>query len=143
MRGDILQRTEIYEYSKVIGNSQFVLLPFQPYKLVYAYMLVEVGKVSDSLRWVLWLLFLPYLLLLTQLYACIRYCQASMKILKNSSRTPEVELWKALFASLEERLRAHQQVFLARYFSPLLFYFSPSLTDVKVWTYAKYVFSSF
>ncbi|XP_028552764.1 protein transport protein SEC16A homolog isoform X2 [Dendrobium catenatum] len=83
----LLLRTEIYEYSKVIGNSQFVLLPFQPYKLVYAYMLVEVGKVSDSLR----------------------YCQASMKILKNSSRTPEVELWKALFASLEERLRAHQQ----------------------------------
>ncbi|KAL0927593.1 hypothetical protein M5K25_001778 [Dendrobium thyrsiflorum] len=84
---DSIQRTEIYEYTKVIGNSQFVLLPFQPYKLVYAYMLVEVGKVSDSLR----------------------YCQASMKMLKNSGRAPEVELWKALFASLEERLRTHQQ----------------------------------
>ncbi|KAH0470031.1 hypothetical protein IEQ34_001589 [Dendrobium chrysotoxum] len=74
-------------WNMVIGNSQFVLLPFQPYKLVYAYMLVEVGKVSDSLR----------------------YCQASMKMLKNSGRAPEVELWKALFASLEERLRTHQQ----------------------------------
>jgi hypothetical protein len=46
----ILQRTELYEYSKVLGNSQFILLPFQPYKLIYAHMLAEVGKVSDSLR---------------------------------------------------------------------------------------------
>jgi len=44
------QRTELYEYSKVLGNSQFILLPFQPYKLVYAYMLAEVGKVTDSLK---------------------------------------------------------------------------------------------
>lgn len=44
------QRTELYEYSKVLGNSQFILLPFQPYKLIYAYMLAEVGKVSDSLK---------------------------------------------------------------------------------------------
>lgn len=44
------QRTEVYEYAKVLGNSQYILLPFQPYKLLYAYMLVEVGKVSDSLR---------------------------------------------------------------------------------------------
>ncbi|PKA66291.1 hypothetical protein AXF42_Ash006988 [Apostasia shenzhenica] len=84
---DAIQRTEIYEYSKVIGNSQFVLLPFQPYKLIYAYMLAEVGKVSDSLK----------------------YCQASMKLLKNSGRSPEVELWRTQFSSLEERLRIHQQ----------------------------------
>ena len=45
-----LQRTELYEYSKVLGNSQFILLPFQPYKLIYAYMLAEMGKVSDSLK---------------------------------------------------------------------------------------------
>ena len=46
------QRTEMYEYSKVLGNSQFILLPFQPYKLVYAHMLAEVGRVSDSLKYV-------------------------------------------------------------------------------------------
>lgn len=45
-----VQRTELYEYSKVLGNSQFILLPFQPYKLIYAHMLAEVGKVSDSLK---------------------------------------------------------------------------------------------
>ena len=44
------QRTEVYEYAKVLGNSQYILLPFQPYKLIYAYMLAEIGKVSDSLR---------------------------------------------------------------------------------------------
>ncbi|KAG0491970.1 hypothetical protein HPP92_005368 [Vanilla planifolia] len=84
---DAIQRTEIYEYSKVMGNTQFVLLPFQPYKLVYAYMLAEVGKVSDSLR----------------------YCQASMKLLKNAGRSPDVEMWRTLFSSLEKRLTIQQQ----------------------------------
>ncbi|KAJ6826248.1 protein transport protein SEC16B-like protein [Iris pallida] len=84
---EAIQRTEAYEYSKVLGNSQFVLLPFQPYKLIYAYMLAEVGKVSESLR----------------------YCQAALKLLKNPARTPEVEMWKISLSSLEERLRTHQQ----------------------------------
>ncbi|XP_066329082.1 protein transport protein SEC16A homolog [Miscanthus floridulus] len=84
---EAIQRTEVYEYAKVLGNSQYILLPFQPYKLIYAYMLVEVGKVSDSLR----------------------YCQASMKVLKASGRAPELEVWKQLFSSLEERIRTHQQ----------------------------------
>lgn len=46
----IIQWTEFYEYSKVLGNSQFQLLTFQPYKLIYAHMLAEVGKVSDSIK---------------------------------------------------------------------------------------------
>ncbi|XP_062224379.1 protein transport protein SEC16A homolog isoform X2 [Phragmites australis] len=84
---EAIQRTEVYEYAKVLGNSQYILLPFQPYKLIYAYMLAEVGRVSDSLR----------------------YCQASMKVLKASGRAPELEAWKQLFSSLEERIRTHQQ----------------------------------
>ncbi|XP_023916411.2 protein transport protein SEC16B homolog [Quercus suber] len=83
---EAIQRTELYEYSKVLGNSQFILLPFQPYKLIYAHMLVEVGKVSDSLK----------------------YCQAVLKSLK-TGRAPEVETWKQLILSLEERIRTHQQ----------------------------------
>ncbi|KAE8678024.1 Protein transport protein SEC16B-like protein [Hibiscus syriacus] len=83
---EAIQRTELYEYSKVLGNSQFVLLPFQPYKLVYAHMLAEVGKFSDSLK----------------------YCQAVLKSLK-TSRLPEVETWKHLILSLEERIRSHRQ----------------------------------
>ncbi|KAF3954932.1 hypothetical protein CMV_019786 [Castanea mollissima] len=83
---EAIQRTELYEYSKVLGNSQFILLPFQPYKLIYAHMLVEVGKVSDSLK----------------------YCQAVLKSLK-TGRAPEVETWKQLVLSLEERIRTHQQ----------------------------------
>ncbi|KAL2348157.1 hypothetical protein Fmac_002157 [Flemingia macrophylla] len=83
---EAIQRTELYEYSKVVGNSQFTLHPFQPYKLIYAYMLAEVGKVSESLK----------------------YCQALLKSLK-TGRATEVETWKQLALSLEERIRTHQQ----------------------------------
>ncbi|CAI8609589.1 unnamed protein product [Vicia faba] len=83
---EAIQRTELYEYSKVLGNSQFILLPFQPYKIIYAYMLAEVGKVSDSLK----------------------YCQAVLKSLK-TGRAPEVETWKQMISTLEERIRTHQQ----------------------------------
>ncbi|AQK59752.1 Protein transport protein SEC16B-like protein [Zea mays] len=85
---EAIQRTEVNEYAKVLGNSQYILLSFQPYKLIYAYMLVEVGKVSDSLR----------------------YCQPSIKVLKAYGRAPELEVWKQLFSSLKERIRTHQQV---------------------------------
>lgn len=81
-----IQRTEIYEYAKALGNSQFLLVPFQPYKIIYAYMLAEVGKVADSLK----------------------YCQAILKCLK-TGRAPEVGSWKQLILSLEERLRVLQQ----------------------------------
>ncbi|XVF51744.1 hypothetical protein PTKIN_Ptkin04bG0209600 [Pterospermum kingtungense] len=83
---EAIQRTELYEYSKVLGNSQFILLPFQPYKLIYAYMLAEVGRVSDSLK----------------------YCQAVLKSLR-TGRGPEVETWKQLVSSLEDRIKIHQQ----------------------------------
>ncbi|GAB2274173.1 hypothetical protein Dimus_008941 [Dionaea muscipula] len=83
---EAIQRTELFEYSKVMGNSQFVLMPFQPYKLVYAYMLAEVGKVSDALK----------------------YCQALYKSLK-TGRSPEIEALKQKVASLEDRIRTHQQ----------------------------------
>ncbi|RHN53751.1 putative COPII coat assembly protein, Sec16 [Medicago truncatula] len=83
---EAIQRTELYEYSKLLGNSQFVLHSFQPYKLIYAHMLAEVGKVSDSLK----------------------YCQAVLKSLK-TGRAPEVETWKQLVLALEERIRTHQQ----------------------------------
>ncbi|XP_057977476.1 protein transport protein SEC16B homolog [Malania oleifera] len=83
---EAIQRTELYEYSKVLGNSQFILLPFQPYKLIYAHMLAEVGKVSEALK----------------------YCQAVLKSLK-TGRAPEVDTWKQLVSSLEERIKSHQQ----------------------------------
>ncbi|XP_021304255.1 protein transport protein SEC16A homolog isoform X2 [Sorghum bicolor] len=84
---EAIQRTEVYEYAKVLGNSQYIHLSFQPYKLIYAYMLAEVGKISDSLK----------------------YCQASLKVLKSSGRAPELEAWKQLFMTLEDRIRTHQQ----------------------------------
>ncbi|KAL2547435.1 Protein transport protein SEC16B-like protein [Forsythia ovata] len=83
---EAIQRTEIYEYSKMLGNSQFTLLPFQPYKLVYAHMLAEVGRMPDALK----------------------YCQAVFKSLK-TGRSLEVEALRQLVSSLEERIKAHQQ----------------------------------
>ncbi|CAN4075993.1 unnamed protein product [Withania somnifera] len=83
---EAIQMTEIYEYSKVLGNSQFVLVSFQPYKLVYAHMLAEVGRISDALK----------------------YCQALSKSLK-TGRTPETETLRQLVSSLEERIKTHQQ----------------------------------
>nr|GMD97256.1 protein transport protein SEC16B homolog [Ipomoea batatas] len=83
---EAIQRTELFEYSKLLGNSQFILLPFQPYKLVYAHMLAEVGKIADALK----------------------YSQALQKSLK-TGRAPEVETLRQLSSSLEERIRTHQQ----------------------------------
>ncbi|KAK1419057.1 hypothetical protein QVD17_28214 [Tagetes erecta] len=83
---EAIQRTEVYEYSKLQGNSQFTLLPFQPYKLIYAHMLAEVGRISDSLK----------------------YCQAISKSLK-TGRAPEVETWRYMVSSLEDRIKIHQQ----------------------------------
>lgn len=48
----VVQRTEIFEHAKVLGNPQSVLLTFQPYKLVYAEMLTEAGKTAEALRFV-------------------------------------------------------------------------------------------
>ncbi|ESQ39898.1 hypothetical protein EUTSA_v10000744mg [Eutrema salsugineum] len=83
---EAIQRTELFEYSKTLGNSQYILLPFQPYKVIYAHMLAEVGKLS----------------------AAQKYCQAVLKCLK-TGRSPEVEMWKQFVLSLEERIRFHQQ----------------------------------
>ncbi|EFH39602.1 hypothetical protein ARALYDRAFT_916648 [Arabidopsis lyrata subsp. lyrata] len=80
------QRTELYEYSKTLGNSQYILLPFQPYKIIYAHMLAEVGNISTAQK----------------------YCQAVLKCLK-TGRSPEVGMWKQFVSSLEERIRIHQQ----------------------------------
>lgn len=41
----------------------------------------------------------------------LRYCQAILKCLK-IGRVPEVDTWKNLVSSLEERLRIHLQVYL-------------------------------
>jgi hypothetical protein len=77
----------LYEYAKILGNPQYILLSFQPYKLIYANMLAEIGKVSDSLR----------------------YCQVVSKILKNVGRAPEVEACRRFASSLEDRIRIHTQ----------------------------------
>lgn len=107
------QRTEIYEYSKTLGNSQFVLLPFQPYKYVYALMLAEVGRVSEALKYSSSTLIFLYEFssLFFILNVQCRYCQVVLKSLK-TGRTLELEALKNLVLSLEERIKAHQQVYV-------------------------------
>ncbi|XP_010494987.1 PREDICTED: protein transport protein SEC16A homolog isoform X3 [Camelina sativa] len=83
---EAIQRTELYEYSKTLGNSQYILSSFQPYKIIYAHMLAEVGKLS----------------------AAQKYCQAVLKCLK-TGRSSEGEMLKQFVLSLEERIRIHQQ----------------------------------
>ncbi|WCJ25914.1 RGPR-related [Euphorbia peplus] len=108
---EAVQRTELYEYSKVLGNSQFILLPFQPYKLIYAHMLAEVGRVSDSLK----------------------YCQAILKSLKSGRATEQVEKWRDIALSLEERIKAYQQGGLAsgKLFGSLRNFIDTARTVVK------------
>ncbi|CAA2985307.1 Protein transport protein Sec16B [Olea europaea subsp. europaea] len=96
---EAIQRTEIHEYSKTLGNSQFVLLPYQPYKLVYAHMLAEVGRLSDAFK----------------------YCQAILKTLK-TGRSPEVETLRHLVSSLKERIKSHQQEGFSRSLAPKKLY---------------------
>ncbi|EFJ04310.1 hypothetical protein SELMODRAFT_432531, partial [Selaginella moellendorffii] len=77
---------EVYEFARVIGNSQFILLPFQPYKLIYALMLAEAGKINEALR----------------------YCQAVLKTLKTAGHAADV--CKEAAVALEERLHIHSQI---------------------------------
>ncbi|KAI5065238.1 hypothetical protein GOP47_0019933 [Adiantum capillus-veneris] len=81
-----IQRTELYEYAKTLGNPQYVLFPFQPFKLLYAHMLAEAGRITEASR----------------------YCQMVIKNLK-SGRGSEIEFCKQSAIGLEERLRLHSQ----------------------------------
>ncbi|XP_024532260.1 protein transport protein SEC16B homolog isoform X2 [Selaginella moellendorffii] len=47
---EAIQRMEVYEFARVTSNSQFILLP---YKLIYASMLAEAGKINEALRYCL------------------------------------------------------------------------------------------
>ncbi|EFJ23470.1 hypothetical protein SELMODRAFT_415411 [Selaginella moellendorffii] len=82
---EAIQQMEVYEFARVTGNSQFILLPFQPYKLIYASMLAEAGKINEALR----------------------YCQAVLKTLKTVGHAADV--CKEAAVALEERLRIHSQ----------------------------------
>ncbi|EFJ05486.1 hypothetical protein SELMODRAFT_431524 [Selaginella moellendorffii] len=82
---EAIQRMEVYEFARVTGNSQFILLPFQPYKPIYASMLAEAGKINEALR----------------------YCQAVLKTLKTASHAADV--CKEVAIALEEHLHIHSQ----------------------------------
>ncbi|GAQ78521.1 hypothetical protein KFL_000140410 [Klebsormidium nitens] len=82
---EAIQRTELYEHAKMLGNPQFVLPSFQPYKLLYAAMLAEAGKTAEALR----------------------YCQLVLKTLRAGGRSPDVEAIRQGATVLEDRLQNH------------------------------------
>lgn len=46
-----LQLTETYEYTQALGNSQFSLPGLQPFKLVYASWLADLGMHAEALEY--------------------------------------------------------------------------------------------
>ena len=48
-----LQRTEVYEYAMSLGNSQYSLPGLQPFKLVYAARLADMGFIKEAFAYVL------------------------------------------------------------------------------------------
>eukprot|EP00123_Amoebidium_parasiticum_P006883 comp17720_c1_seq1/m.17644 comp17720_c1_seq1/g.17644 ORF comp17720_c1_seq1/g.17644 comp17720_c1_seq1/m.17644 type:complete len:993 (-) comp17720_c1_seq1:216-3194(-) len=48
---EAIQRTEIYEYAMALGNSQYSLPALQPWKLVYALRLADMGRTKDALSY--------------------------------------------------------------------------------------------
>ena len=83
-----VQRTELLEHAMGLANPQFVLAPFQPYKLVYAGFLAECGRVKEALG----------------------YAEAVLRALKSLDRAcPEcnVAALTAAAGELEHRLRGH------------------------------------
>eukprot|EP00271_Cylindrocystis_brebissonii_P003418 TRINITY_DN14376_c0_g1_i1.p1 TRINITY_DN14376_c0_g1~~TRINITY_DN14376_c0_g1_i1.p1 ORF type:complete len:2183 (+),score=493.32 TRINITY_DN14376_c0_g1_i1:157-6549(+) len=84
---EAIQRTEVYEYARILGNPQYVLPAFQPFKLIYAYLLAEAGRMKEARN----------------------YCEAVQKALRLSGRSPEIEACRVSASGLEERLKSHMQ----------------------------------
>lgn len=46
------QLTELYEYGKKLGNSQFMMASFQTYKVIYALHLADFGLTNKALNYI-------------------------------------------------------------------------------------------
>jgi len=79
------QRTELVEAAYLLQNSQCILPTFQPYKLLYAYQLAEVGKTKEALL----------------------YCEAVIKSLKLLPRDQVSDVCYSQAVDLENRLRSN------------------------------------
>lgn len=83
---EAIQRTEVFEAAILMGFPQTLIACFQPYKIMYAYRLVEAGFPEKALR----------------------YCHAIDKILKKGKGHPHlVETIHEQLAVLTERLTTH------------------------------------
>lgn len=46
-----MQRTEVFEYAKALGNSQYTLPTFQVYKFIYAATLADLGLLQQASKY--------------------------------------------------------------------------------------------
>jgi hypothetical protein len=48
---EAVQRTEVFEYAKALGNSQYTLPAFQVYKFIYAATLADMGLLQQASKY--------------------------------------------------------------------------------------------
>ena len=83
-----IQLSEVYEWLITQQNSQYVSFAFQPYRLMYAFKLLDMGDVVDSAK----------------------YCQCVLKGFSGKERlTPELTLCKFVAETLMERLHVYMK----------------------------------
>eukprot|EP01103_Thecamoeba_quadrilineata_P021265 TRINITY_DN969_c0_g1_i1.p1 TRINITY_DN969_c0_g1~~TRINITY_DN969_c0_g1_i1.p1 ORF type:complete len:1232 (-),score=290.61 TRINITY_DN969_c0_g1_i1:32-3727(-) len=82
-----IQKTEIYEFSRILANPQVVLPPLQLYKLMYALRLVDLGLVDIAQK----------------------YCQVLNSIVKNSSSHQFNQQFVSQLHDFSERLSLYSR----------------------------------
>jgi len=80
-----IQRTEIYEWSKACGNSQYSLTVFQPYRLQYALELLDHGKTLEAYQ----------------------YCSTVLSLQGTGQLTSPLQICRMHAADLSEILQVH------------------------------------
>ena len=45
---EAIQRTELIEYARMLGNTQYSLPQIQPFKLLYAFYLADLGMLDQA-----------------------------------------------------------------------------------------------
>ena len=71
---DAIMRSEIYEWSKVLGNSQYVLPGIHPYKLAYATFMADLGFPDVAVQYPRLLFYLCFVLFCFVLFCFVLFC---------------------------------------------------------------------
>ncbi|CAD7702119.1 unnamed protein product [Ostreobium quekettii] len=87
---EAIQRTEVYEWAFSVAHPHHRMVDFQPYKLVYAMMLAEYGKVAEAMS----------------------YCDSVLECLRSLGKLPQsMMVCHSVARELRDRLEKHAQAF--------------------------------